>query len=264
MAPHSPLISPPQHIQAFAFDIDRTLTTRQKEITSYTRQILKKLVAAGRFYPFLCSGRALSQSPHILSLFPSQTVHVLDGGGTLATTSGQILSQDLLPSNTVKEIALQADKLGAEIEIEHQGKLYSNQRKRQKFSHFLSFEELTDWSTALLCLQWINDDVRQMVKPYTNIEVKEMVSEVNGPYMDITSSGVTKAKGLQKWSEITGISLSQVAGFGDSQNDLEFLASVGWKVAMGNSVPELKAIADQVIGDCDDDGLAHYIEEVWL
>jgi hydroxymethylpyrimidine pyrophosphatase-like HAD family hydrolase len=82
--------------------------------------------------------------------------------------------------------------------------------------------------------------------------------------MDITRQGVTKASGLRLWSQLTGIDLANVAGFGDSQNDQEFLSAVGWKVAMGNAVPELKAIADQVIGDCDDDGLAKYISETWL
>jgi len=258
------IVTPPNNLQALAFDIDRTLSNRQKQVSTRTRQVIAHMTQQNKYQLFLCTGRSWRQAKGIVDLFSESSIHVFDGGGTVATTSGKILHEELLPSEIVQEIARRADELGAEIEIDHQGKLYSNARKQKKYPHFLSLDDLTDWSTALLCLQWINDDVRQMVQEYRDIEAKEMLSEVNGPYFDITCPGVTKAKGLQKWSQLTGIALNNIAGFGDSQNDLEFLSVVGWKVAMGNSILELKNIVDQVIGDCDDDGLAEYLEQVFV
>ena len=49
---------------------------------------------------------------------------------------------------------------------------------------------------------------------------------------------------------------------GDGLNDLHLFVAGGTKVAMGNSVPELKAAADLVIKSVEEDGLAHYLESL--
>jgi hydroxymethylpyrimidine pyrophosphatase-like HAD family hydrolase len=43
--------------------------------------------------------------------------------------------------------------------------------------------------------------------------------------------------------------------FGDSENDLSMFVDDWTKVAMGNAIPELKAKADLVTTDVDDDGI---------
>lgn len=43
-------------------------------------------------------------------------------------------------------------------------------------------------------------------------------------------------------------------GFGDSGNDLGMLAAVETAVAMGNAMPEVKAVADYVTDDVANDG----------
>lgn len=43
--------------------------------------------------------------------------------------------------------------------------------------------------------------------------------------------------------------------FGDSENDLEMIRAAGIGVAMGNATPEIKAAADYITADCDEDGL---------
>ncbi len=43
-------------------------------------------------------------------------------------------------------------------------------------------------------------------------------------------------------------------GFGDSGNDLGMLAAVETAVAMGNAMPEVKAVADYVTDDVARDG----------
>lgn len=43
--------------------------------------------------------------------------------------------------------------------------------------------------------------------------------------------------------------------FGDAHNDMEMLQTVGFSVAMGNAVPEIKAIADYVCPPINEDGI---------
>lgn len=54
---------------------------------------------------------------------------------------------------------------------------------------------------------------------------------------------------------------SDALAFGDGNNDIEMLQSVGMGVAMENASTELKAIAKDICGHVQDDGIYHYCME---
>ena len=49
--------------------------------------------------------------------------------------------------------------------------------------------------------------------------------------------------------------MEHTIAFGDSMNDYEIVREAGIGIAMGNSVDELKAVADYVTDDIDRDGV---------
>ncbi|MBT2648969.1 Cof-type HAD-IIB family hydrolase [Bacillus sp. ISL-34] len=63
---------------------------------------------------------------------------------------------------------------------------------------------------------------------------------------DILPKGSSKALGIQKLLEAAGVKQENSYAFGDGLNDLEMLTFVGTGIAMGNAVPEAKAVADFV------------------
>ena len=65
----------------------------------------------------------------------------------------------------------------------------------------------------------------------------------------------SKAEGLKRLCQYYGIGLGQTIAFGDSMNDYEIVREAGIGIAMGNSVEELKAVADYVTDDIDRDGV---------
>ncbi len=54
----------------------------------------------------------------------------------------------------------------------------------------------------------------------------------------------------------------EVIAFGDNLNDLEMLAWAGHGVAMGNALPEVIAVADEVAPTNNDEGIAVVIERL--
>jgi Cof subfamily protein (haloacid dehalogenase superfamily) len=72
---------------------------------------------------------------------------------------------------------------------------------------------------------------------------------------DFLPKGCSKAIGIQKVLETTGIKVENSYAFGDGLNDLEMLSTVGTGIAMGNAVPEAKAVADFVTTSCSKDGI---------
>ena len=56
-----------------------------------------------------------------------------------------------------------------------------------------------------------------------------------------------------------GITKDEVMAIGDGNNDIPMLQAAGKSVAMGNAIPEVKAVCDYVTGDCLEDGFADAI-----
>ena len=84
----------------------------------------------------------------------------------------------------------------------------------------------------------------------------------NGDWMvDFTHAEATKETAVARYAELMGIDASDVAGIGDSYNDLPLLNACGLRVAMGNAAPEVKAVAHYVAPTVDEDGLAVAIDE---
>jgi Cof subfamily protein (haloacid dehalogenase superfamily) len=81
---------------------------------------------------------------------------------------------------------------------------------------------------------------------------------------DILPKGCSKAIGIQKLLEAVGIKNEDSYAFGDGLNDVEMLASVGTGIAMGNAVPEAKAVADFVTASCSEDGILNGLISVGL
>ena len=76
------------------------------------------------------------------------------------------------------------------------------------------------------------------------------------------SKFVTKATGVEKFIEIANIPLRNTIAFGDGVNDLEMIQFVQRGIAMGNSMPSLKEVADEICGDVKDGGLYEALQKI--
>ena len=74
-------------------------------------------------------------------------------------------------------------------------------------------------------------------------------------WLDINPEGVSKASALELVRRRLSVEPGQTAAVGDQRNDVEMLHWAARSVAMGNSPDEVKAIADEVTLDVDQDGL---------
>lgn len=88
-------------------------------------------------------------------------------------------------------------------------------------------------------------------------EFPELVVTRSNPYsVDLIPQGVGKLQGINRLGEHFGFDAGQVMSFGDSQNDISMLSGVGYGIAMGNAVPEVKKIATHTTDTNNQDGIA--------
>lgn len=79
-------------------------------------------------------------------------------------------------------------------------------------------------------------------------------------YTEITSKNVDKWYALEYLIDKLNIQKEEVMTIGDNVNDKIMIENAGCGVAMGNSAPYIKEIADIVVADNNQDGVAEAIE----
>ena len=83
-----------------------------------------------------------------------------------------------------------------------------------------------------------------------------------GRTIQLAPKGMSKFVAIEDLRKQLGLEKDEVAAFGDDVNDIEMLKNCPNSVAMGNAVPEVKAIAKYITRSNDDGGIAHALKEL--
>ncbi len=81
-------------------------------------------------------------------------------------------------------------------------------------------------------------------------------------WMDISPEGVSKASALEQVRRRLGIEPADTVAVGDHFNDVEMLRWAARGVAMGQAPERVRAVADEVTGTVQDDGLAEVLNSL--
>ena len=79
-------------------------------------------------------------------------------------------------------------------------------------------------------------------------------------YTEVTNKDVDKWNAIEFLTQRLGIQRTEIATIGDNVNDKTMIEKAGIGIAMGNSAPYIKEVADYVVTDNDSSGVAQAIE----
>ncbi|MGI6546047.1 MAG: Cof-type HAD-IIB family hydrolase [Fastidiosipilaceae bacterium] len=82
--------------------------------------------------------------------------------------------------------------------------------------------------------------------------------------LDIMAANVSKGEGLRKLAEHYDLSLSQIAAFGDHDNDVPMLEEAGLSIAMSNGTDLCKSAAEHIAPNNNLDGFARMVRQFIL
>jgi HAD superfamily hydrolase (TIGR01484 family) len=82
--------------------------------------------------------------------------------------------------------------------------------------------------------------------------------------VQITDMNASKFHAVEALRELVHSNIDETLAIGDSVNDVPLFKAAGVKVAMGNAIDELKALADYVVAGVDEDGFAEAMERFVL
>jgi Cof subfamily protein (haloacid dehalogenase superfamily) len=123
---------------------------------------------------------------------------------------------------------------------------------------------IDEWNTYLaedrtvlkIVAEGAESDLKRIEQALAAIEgVQVTASFPNNREIFVAHAG--KANAAKLLAARLGIDAANVLAIGDQRNDIELVRWAGIGVAMGNAVPELKAVADWITRSNDEDGVAH-------
>lgn len=253
--------------KALLFDIDGTLAKKDGTISDEIIDNLNKLIKAG-YMIGVCTGRGYGSITNILPLFPSNALHIVSGGSAIISTEGKINWDSPIDSKVVQELInyCRNSEIMASFKTPEAhyatGKMLVNLQSNSTKYVTKELSTLDVSKVGTIFFANLKSEDFKFIKKHPKLSHKHMIGNSGKPYLDITAKGVNKSTALKKWSEFTNVPLSKIIGFGDSLNDIEFLETCGFSVAMGNALDEVKEIADKTIGNVSENGLEIYLSKL--
>ena len=209
---------------------------------------------------FICTGRPLwLVADGLRALNPAGIVAM--AGATLEV-EGRVVHEDCFDEDIVEELARRITVAGGEALFETNGATYSLEPVGVEQSFLLGAgvvhgaEEMRVDGRLRVGKVCINAcDLARVANDDGFIEREFELCNTGGQNRELSPKGIDKGVGVARALGYLGREGNACTfGFGDSGNDLGMLAAVETAVAMGNAMPEVKAVADYVTDDVAHDG----------
>jgi len=247
-----------QTIKMIVTDLDSTLLQEDKTISERTINALKLCREKGIKLAY-ATGRGNSSK----ILVPSE---LFDGfvrvNGAAAYIGDELVHSKYIPIEKSRALLVAAHSAGVKIAAENNGRHYSNFNVIEHWP-WIKYCELIDFSTfdieaeKLYAIDTL--DAVDIIRHNLPEDLYLLVSR--DKLAMVMHKDAVKSKATFALAERWGIAPDEIAAFGDDCNDVELLENCGIGVAMGNALDEVKAIADYICDDNDNDGMAKWIEE---
>ena len=182
--------------------------------------------------------------------------------GATLEVEGRVAHEDCIDEDIVEELARRITVAGGEALFETNGATYSLEPVGVEQSFLLGagvvhgVDQMRVDGRLRVGKVCINAyDLARVANDDGFIEREFELCNTGGQNRELSPKGIDKGVGVARALEYLGrTGNARTFGFGDSGNDLGMLAAVETAVAMGNAMPEVKALADYVTDDVAHDG----------
>lgn len=262
-------------ISLLVSDVDGTLVTGDKRLTEATVRAADKLAAAGVKLSLVSSrppaGFAMLTDPLKLA----SPLGAFNGGAIL-NPDLRVIEEKLVPADAARATIDTFAEFGVDTwlftndawyvtnldgayvpkernTIGHEPKLVSS------FEPFVgSVGKLVGSSRDFDLLARCEDELRRRLGSRATAKRSQTY------YLDVTPEGTDKGYAVRRIATVLGVPIGEVAVIGDMANDLAMFDVAPYRIAMGNGIEALKALASFVTESNEDDGFAAAVERFIL
>ncbi len=279
-------------------DLDGTMLTRRGIITEGTKSAIKNTMEKG-IDVIIASGRPIDSIKTIAKEIESKNYFIAGNGALIYDIKkDKIIYEKILDKKKVLEIAeiceknnityniytektIIADKLKynvlyyykenlnkkeelkTNITIVSNIKEYVEKSENEKFLKItICDENKSIFNSIIKKINAISNVKAMDVYHATRKTIKQGTEDINIEYYytEISLKDVDKWDAIEYLLNILNISKEEIIAIGDNINDKEMIENAGLGVAMGQSMPEIKQIADYVTEDNENEGVKKVLE----
>ncbi|MCL1794936.1 MAG: HAD family hydrolase [Oscillospiraceae bacterium] len=249
-----------KNIRLIVTDLDNTLLRRDKTIGEYSVDVFRRVRDRGVLVAFATARDFRFVTDHISPLFGIVPDIVIAGNGALARCNGEELYKRLIPIDSANILL---------------GRFGSVRCASTENAYLLSGDYANDhWSIGKIATvitdfsEGLKDDALYLdgnpgepagdiTKGFPEVRV---VTYSDAGFVTVVHREATKLNALIAVEGALNIAADEIAAFGDDYNDIDWLSHCANSVAVANAIDEAKAVAGYVCGDCDEDGVAKWLE----
>lgn len=221
---------------------------------------IKKAIGQGLVFS-LATGKPFSLVEYLIDHLHLRAPVIVDNGAAIYdSATKKLLVEYCIENREAQQILSLIMQYSKEYRVSCSNENYKNIQEISNNMHVRKFVILD------LSLSQADALIIKVNQQFKNLHVVKTSSDLGKQFYSvyISSADATKQHAVLSFAELMGITPKEIIGIGDHYNDFPLLMACGLKVAMGNAVPELKAIADYVAPSVENDGLADVLEKFIL
>jgi len=280
-----------------AIDLDGTLLNSYGEVTKENEEAIQNAISKG-IQVVLASGRPIMSVKNLANQINANNYIICGNGAVLYDIQNeQIIYDRFLDKSKVLQIVkiceensiyynLYTDKMIIAKGLNHNVLFYNKEnlnKPEEKKTRINIVEDIykyveerndENYLKITICddSKIIFDRIIQKLRLIKDVDVLDVAHmsrkiikdgtedvSIQYYYTEITNSGVDKWYAIEDLMNKLSISKSEVMAIGDNVNDKIMIQNAGLGVVMGNSAPYIKEIADIVVSDNDNSGVAEAI-----
>ena len=271
-------------IKLVAADMDGTLLNKDRKVTKYTQEVIKKSIAQGVYF-VPATGRAINALPQELKDMDEIRYGIFSNGATIYDLKEKkSLYENQFKPERVLELMKFLEQYDVMQSFSMNGQSYAPRKEMENVEYY----QLDANTRAIIHKsRKLVDDLEEFLKEhYQSVEkitllfrtmqerakVWKALEEIEDiqfssslpKNIEISKKGCNKGDGLLHLANILGLEKEEVMACGDADNDRELIECAGFSVAMENGLEDIKALADYVTVSNQEDGVAKAIEEFVL
>jgi Cof subfamily protein (haloacid dehalogenase superfamily) len=258
-------------------DIDGTVLDSQHELHDETVAAFQSLREFG-VLTTLATGKIYPSIDYLIEPICGDLPFLVGHGSIVQDQDGMVMMRQGLSVEVIEIVARISEKYQCDFcaylpdgilsrEFNHNMK-YLTEYWEPKAEEIDTWPDLGERFKEVVKVLYVNCDSDLVLERVAN-ELNETLHglaavQFSVPHaVEVTNVNARKEVGLRFLSEHLDIAPEEMIAVGDGSNDVGMLNYVGYGVAVGNAKPELKKVADEVIGSNNENGLAKAIHQ-WL
>jgi beta-phosphoglucomutase family hydrolase/Cof subfamily protein (haloacid dehalogenase superfamily) len=263
-------------IKLFLADVDGTLVTSEKALTTRACEAVARLRAAGVEFAVTSGRPPRGMAMLVEPLGLTTPIAAFNGGMLVKPDLTTVLEQRTLPLAVAREVVDYLLQAGLDAWIYRGADWFVRKSdaphvaREQKTVQFAPtvIDDLGSVLDGAVKVVGVSDDgplvARAEAELRQRVGAHASAARSQPYYLDVTHPDANKGMVVRQLSRLLDIPLPQIATIGDMPNDVLMFGVAGTSIAMGNASSDVQRAARYVTTGNDDEGFANAVERFIL